>query len=363
MYFNWKKTMTLAGLLLFFAGVSYAQVISFDTKEHDFGTFTKSQTGEGVTCEFIYTNTGNSPLVLNRVVASCGCTTPEWTREPIAAGKKGSIKVTYNAASTGPFSKTITIYSNSKDGFVTLNVKGKVDPYIERVEDSYPIDLGGGILMVKNELNFINVTKNEPKTLVVDFINTNKTAVKLSLSKVAKPLRVSLISEEVKAQSRSSILVTFDAKESKEWGKKEVSFYVLPAGVNASDKNRIKVTANIIDDISDMTADQKKNAAHLSFSTRNLDLGEIKVNEKKNDSFTITNDGKSPLIIYAINGETENMIVKSDKMTIAPGKSTKVRITFSPKKTNELRQQKIAFITNAPNALNAIVEIEVLPKK
>ena len=363
MYFNRKKTLKLTGLFILFTVSSYAQVISFDSKEHDFGTFTKSQTGEGVTCEFVYTNTGNSPLVLNRVVASCGCTTPEWTREPIAAGKKGSIIVTYNAASTGTFSKTITVYSNSKDGMVTLKVKGKADPFIERVEDSYPIDLGGGILMVKNELNFINVTKNEPKTLIVDFINTNKQDVKISLSKVAKPLRVNLLSEKVKAQSRSSVMVTFDAKDSKEWGKQEVYFYVLPAGVSASAKNRVKVTANIIDDIEDMTADQKKNAANLSFSTRNIDLGEMKVNEKKKESFTITNVGKAPLIIYAINTDSNSLIAKPDKTTIAPGKSTKVRITFSPVKPNDLRQQKIAFITNAPNALNAIVEIEVLAKR
>jgi len=363
MYINWKKTMTMTGLFLLFAGISYAQVISFEKLEHDFGTFTKPQTGEGVTCEFVYTNTGTSPLVLNRVVASCGCTTPEWTREPIAAGKQGSIKVTYNAASTGTFSKTITVYSNSKDGMVTLKVKGKAEPYVERVEDAYPIDLGGGILMVKNELNFINVTKNEPKTLVVDFINTNKQDVKISLSKIAKPLRVNLLSEKVRGQSRSSVMVTFDAKDSKEWGKQEIYFNVIPAGASASAKNRIKVTANIIDDITNMTADQKKNAANLSFSTRNLDLGEMKVNEKKKESFTITNNGKTPLIIYAINTDTKNMIAKPDKNVIDPGKSTKVRITFNPIAREELKPQKIAFITNAPNALNAIVEIEVIAKR
>lgn len=363
MYINWKKTMTMTGLFLFFAGISYAQVISFEKLEHDFGTFTRSQTGEGVTCEFVYTNTGTSPLVLNRVVASCGCTTPEWTREPIAAGKQGSIKVTYNAASTGTFSKTITVYSNSKDGMVTLKVKGKAEPYVERVEDAYPVDLGGGILMVKNELNFINVTKDEPKTLVVDFINTNKQDVKISLSKVAKPLRVNLLSEKVRGQSRSSLMITFDAKDSKVWGKQEIYFNMVPAGVTASAKNRIKVTANIIDDISNMSAEQKKNAANLSFSTRNLDLGEMKVNEKKKESLTITNNGKTPLVIHAINTETENMIVKADKNVIAPGKSTKVRITFTPNKKDDLKPQKIAFITNAPNALNAIVEIDILEKR
>ncbi|MDD4636581.1 MAG: DUF1573 domain-containing protein, partial [Bacteroidales bacterium] len=228
---------------------------------------------------------------------------------------------------------------------------------------AYPIDLGGGILMVKNELNFINVTKDEPKTLVVDFINTNKQDVKMSLSKVTKPLRVNLLSEKVRGQSRSSILITFDAKDSKVWGKQEVYFYVTPAGVTTSARNRVKVTANIIDDITSMTAEQKKNAANLSFSTRNLDLGEMKVNEKKKESLTITNNGKSPLIIYAVNTDTDNLIAKPDKNVIAPGKSTKVKITFNPIKPEDLRPQKIAFITNAPNALNAIVEIEVLAKR
>lgn len=77
----------------------------------------------------------------------------------------------------------------------------------------------------------------------------------------------------------------------------------------------------------------------------------------------ITNNGKTPLVIHAINTETENMIVKADKNVIAPGKSTKVRITFTPNKKDDLKPQKIAFITNAPNALNAIVEIDILEKR
>ena len=72
-------------------------------------------------------NTGDAPLVLTRVIASCGCTTPEWTKEPIAPGKSGDVKITYNPAGRpGVFAKAISIYSNGKKGSYILTIKGKV---------------------------------------------------------------------------------------------------------------------------------------------------------------------------------------------------------------------------------------------
>ena len=70
---------------------------------------------------------GDAPLVLTRVIASCGCTTPEWTKEPIAPGKSGDVKITYNPAGRpGVFAKAISIYSNGKKGSYILTIKGKV---------------------------------------------------------------------------------------------------------------------------------------------------------------------------------------------------------------------------------------------
>ena len=73
-------------------------------------------------------NTGEAPLVLTRVIASCGCTTPEWTKEPIAPGKTGDIKITYNPKDRpGPFVKTISVYSNGKTGSFILTIRGEVE--------------------------------------------------------------------------------------------------------------------------------------------------------------------------------------------------------------------------------------------
>ena len=76
---------------------------------------------------FVFKNTGKEPLILKNVRSSCGCTVPEWPKEPIKRGSKGTIKVSYNTRITGSFSKSITVYSNAEGEPVVLKIKGKVD--------------------------------------------------------------------------------------------------------------------------------------------------------------------------------------------------------------------------------------------
>ncbi len=98
--------------------------IQFETDEHDFGTIPEK--GDG-TFTFVFRNTGKEPLILKNVRSSCGCTVPEWPKEPIKKGNKGTIKVSYNTRITGSFSKTITVYSNAEGDPVVLKIKGKVE--------------------------------------------------------------------------------------------------------------------------------------------------------------------------------------------------------------------------------------------
>ncbi|GAD06788.1 hypothetical protein HQ45_01840 [Porphyromonas crevioricanis] len=125
-----KKLVFILSMMLLFCGVAAAQnskaEISATQAEYDFGTI-KEANGK-VSHVFTINNTGKAPLVITRVVASCGCTTPEYEQEPIAPGKSGKITVTYNPAGRpGSFVKTIAVYSNGKDGAFTLKIKGKVE--------------------------------------------------------------------------------------------------------------------------------------------------------------------------------------------------------------------------------------------
>ncbi|MHB8136100.1 MAG: DUF1573 domain-containing protein, partial [Anaerolineaceae bacterium] len=99
--------------------------IVFEKIVHDYGTIAQGADGN---CEFKFTNTAKTPLILSNVKASCGCTVPEWPKEPIAPGKSSSIKVKYNTATVGAFNKSITVSSNALNGTVMLQIKGNVTP-------------------------------------------------------------------------------------------------------------------------------------------------------------------------------------------------------------------------------------------
>ncbi|HLO80761.1 MAG TPA: DUF1573 domain-containing protein [Chitinophagaceae bacterium] len=98
------------------------EVLTVKEMAYDFGRIPQ---GKPVTHNFIITNIGKEPLFIENVQASCGCTTPEWSKDAVAAGKDAEIKVGYNAASEGQFEKTITVFYN-KGQMKTLVIKGNV---------------------------------------------------------------------------------------------------------------------------------------------------------------------------------------------------------------------------------------------
>jgi hypothetical protein len=97
--------------------------IEFKTTDHDFGTIEKGGNG---TYEFVFTNTGTEPLVLSNVRSSCGCTIPQWPKDPIKSGESASIKVIYDTQRIGNFTKSISVYSNAQEAPIMLQIKGVV---------------------------------------------------------------------------------------------------------------------------------------------------------------------------------------------------------------------------------------------
>ena len=114
------KTMKkiLLSLIVVFAGLLSANIkaqvsgasIEFNKEVHDYGTVKNGADGS---CIFEFKNTGDSPLIISNAKGSCGCTVPEWPKEPIAPGSKGVIKVNYDTMRTGEINKSVTITSNA----------------------------------------------------------------------------------------------------------------------------------------------------------------------------------------------------------------------------------------------------------
>lgn len=120
--------------MLLGAGYAMAQSgpdIKFDKLTHDFGTF--SAKSPKVVTVFTFTNTGDAPLVIHQAIASCGCTVPEFTEEPVLPGKTGIVKVTYDGTGKypGEFKKSITLRTNCvkdpKKEMIRLVIKGVME--------------------------------------------------------------------------------------------------------------------------------------------------------------------------------------------------------------------------------------------
>ena len=120
-----KHILTLVLVALSFAVFAQGAdaPAKFDVTKHEFGKIKK---GVPVTTVFTFTNTGAKPLIVENAEAGCGCTTPDYPKAPIMAGKTGTIKVTFNAASEGPFTKNVNVKFVGTQLPVTLIIQGEV---------------------------------------------------------------------------------------------------------------------------------------------------------------------------------------------------------------------------------------------
>jgi hypothetical protein len=137
-----KMKFTLFILLLLAINVATAQTnppanadtakIEFESTVYDFGKIEEGSPGKAV---FIFKNTGTKPLVINWVKSSCGCLVPSYDREPVMPGKTGKITGHYDTKRIGPFTKALTVSTNSDTEIITLIIKGEV---LKKEEDATP---------------------------------------------------------------------------------------------------------------------------------------------------------------------------------------------------------------------------------
>src|SRR5205085_5003114 len=119
-----KQLLVLA--LVCISAVTFGQAkkdIQFNVLKHSFGSIKQNKP---VTYVFNFKNASSRPVIIEKAEAGCGCTTPEYPKSPVPKGKSGTIKVTYNAASMGKFSKTVTVKFANIAEPVVLTIDGEV---------------------------------------------------------------------------------------------------------------------------------------------------------------------------------------------------------------------------------------------
>ncbi len=358
-----KYSIILFCVLVSMFASAQKSVIYFEVKEHDFGKINEAD-GK-ITYVFDFENKGMSPLVISQVQASCGCTTPTWTKAPVEPGKKGSITVTYNPAGRpGIFNKSITVKNNSADEQVVLFIKGDVKAKQPTENDPYPVKMGGISLKAKVvQLN--NVNKGDKQTRTLDFQNTSKVPIKLAFDNMAPYLTVTAIPEIINPGEEGKINLTFNSKNCAQWGLISDDIFVIQNGKKIySEEFKLLLAGNVIEDFGKMTLDQKRKAPILEIPARTLQLGDIKIGTKRIGKFTINNKGQSPLEIRSIINSNKELTVRHGKMSIAGGKSAHIVLELNTKNLTDGEYKKsITIQTNDPDNSYVILVLNWTVKK
>ena len=349
-----KKVLSILTLALC-ATMVMAQdpVITFQKTEHDFG---KINEADGrVTTIFEFKNEGMAALVLSNVRASCGCTTPKWTREPVEPGQTGQITVTYNPnGRPGRFQKTITITSNATEPTTKLYIKGEVIPKPAKPVNNYPVQMGELSLKSKN-VNFGTIKKGQKLQREIEYANHTDHEITVELATLADPYLISQTSlQKVQPQETGKFIFVFDAAICKTYGPVNTSVLVVVNGKQIkTEEYKIYLKAEVEEDFSQLTVEQRQQAPILKIA-EGVDLGTIQSGKKIKHVLPVQNIGVNPLIIHRVYSANDFLTATAPKGAVKSGKKGAIAIDLNAVMDGEPMPQgaysrEVVIYTNDPN--------------
>ncbi|TAL81532.1 MAG: DUF1573 domain-containing protein [Bacteroidetes bacterium] len=354
-----KRLLLFISLIIFGVALhaQYALTkMQLSATEHDFGKF-KEEAGRQ-TFDFILTNTGTEPLMIQNVVASCGCTTPEWTKQPIPAGGKGKVSAIYDPKDRpGTFNKTLSVYTNTKPEVVVLVIKGEVTPREKTVEELFTFPVGA-VRFESNHLAFTNVKKTEKKIRVMQIINSSDAPVKVEFDMLPAHLNLKVTPETLKPGQKGIVEGTYDGTKNPTWGN--VSDMVKVKLNGAVQENvYYYVSANLVEDFSSLTKEEMLNAPVFRLESNTFDLGKIKGSTQNEVEFKFTNTGKSDLLIRNIRATCGCTAIQqgTQGVGIKSGQSSSIKATFSSGSYSGKVTKAIYVYTNDPQNSEIVLMI------
>ncbi|MFI3285082.1 MAG: DUF1573 domain-containing protein [Rikenellaceae bacterium] len=300
-----------------------SQELTFESLTFDFGTI--AEDGGGVTHIFSYKNTGDKPAVIVAAVSSCGCTVPEYSRQPIAAGSSSTIKVTYDPMDRpGKFSKTIQVVIAPHNKKYVLTITGDVTPRTKSVEERYPFEMGEGLRFASNYYALSHIEQGEIKKSQVSYINTSKRAITIALrpDKESGVLEVEA-PQSIAAGESGTFEVGYDLRKNRGYYGLLNDKYIVEVNGKES-KYRLMVNAHGIDDF---TKEERSAPPIVSRDKSTIRFGELKRGQaSQKQSFTLENSGVSELVVRQVElGEGINSnITVGDR--VAAGDSRKFQL-------------------------------------
>ena len=329
-------------------------VMKFDSKVHDFGTF-KEEDGK-LAYSFEFVNAGNQPIIINQVRSSCGCTSPDWSKQPVAPGKKGFIKATFDPKNRpGPFNKSITITANTNPAITILRIKGNVIAREKTVADLFP-RIMNGLRLRNNHLSLTKVRNTEVKRGEMEVYNDSNEPITIGFKRMPAHIKIKMEPATLQPKKKGKIVAYYDASKKNDWGF-VVDYMDLLVNQKHRPGQRLTVSANIIEDFTRLTDAEKQVAPQVEFKEKVFDFGDLTQGENAEHVFKMKNNGKSDLIIRKTKATCGCTAIAPKSKIVKAGEETEIKVVFNSRGKRGRQNKLITVITNDP--IHSSVQLRV----
>jgi len=332
-----------------------AEPLQFQDKIHDFGEV--AEHNGSVTHEFSFLNKSARPVVILSVQPSCGCTTPGWFKEPIAPGKTGFIKASFDPRGRpGYFNKSLTVSTDLDANAIVLQIKGNV---VDNKSETGPSDLvieNGNLRFRNSSFNVGKVFINkEPTWVEFPFYNNGTDSVKLL--EVITPSHIKLnIPKFILPHSSGKIKISYDARIQGQYGFC-TNHIVIKTNDPAKPEKPFVVYATVEEFFAVLTAEERSKAPSLVVSQFELDMGKMRMGVEVMRSVRFKNKGNKELHVRHIQSNCSCLVVTSFQFSLKPGEETSIEFKFDPTGREGLQNKALTIYSNDP--VNPVQRITV----
>jgi hypothetical protein len=344
--FRYKLSLLFALMLSISLSAQQNKQLEFKEEIHDFGTV--NEEGGPVVHDFVFTNNSPRPVKILTVQASCGCTTPGWSKDPVQPGKNGYVQASYNPKGRpGFFNKSLTVTTDLDANPIILQIKGQVSNEAQPSEADFPI-VNGSLKFKGSSFNMGKVFMKD-EFLVKDFpvFNSGSKAITISNTVGPKYIKVDVEPKMLNAGQKGVVRISYNGKMKNQYGFQSDNIE-LHTDDETNPLKSFSVYATLEDYFADLTPDEAAKAPLLRLNVYSLDFGKVKSRAVATRDVQFTNFGKKDLSIKSVQGNCTCIKSTSLKNTVKPGETSAIRIEFDPQDRSGTQQKAVTIYSNDP---------------
>ena len=307
-----------------------------------------------ITATFEVRNKGLRKLRITNVIPDCNCTRVEYPKGEVGVGDKFTIKMTYDSRQLGHFNKQAAIFVNDAKKPTYITMTGVVREDITDYSGTFPYDFNG-LLADKNDIEFDNINRGDRPQMVIHVMNNGKKVMETNIQHLPAYLTQQVSPTHLPPHHSGKIVLTLNSEKIHDYGLTQTNVYLAQRlGERVSSEREIGVSAVLLPEISHI-ADSDMPELALSDSVLNISFAG---KSKKTGEIILYNPGKATLEISSLQLFTRGLKVTLGKRTLAPGETTKLKVTAYAADLKKTRSRpRVLMITNAPHHQKVVISI------